>query len=67
MKFFILILCFLLPFTLAYLIKNTDINWYTIIIITLLFGLLVASYLINNNKQNQYFLKGFIFKSKTKK
>ena len=67
MKFFILILCFLLPFILAYLIKNTDINWFTIIIITLLFGLLVASYLIKNNKQNQYSLKGFILKSKTKK
>ena len=67
MKFFILILCFLLPFILAYLIKNTDINWFTIIIITLLFGLLVASYLIKNNKENQYSLKGFILKSKTKK
>ena len=67
MKFFILILCFLLPFTLAYLIKNTAINWYTIIIITLLFGLLVASYLIKNNKQNQYSLKNFILKSKIKK
>ena len=67
MKFFILILCLLLPFTLAYLIKNTDINWYTIIIITSLFGLLVASYLIKNNKQNQYSLKDFILKSKTKK
>ena len=67
MRFFILILCFLLPFILAYLIKNTDINWFTIIIITLLFGLLVASYLIKNNKQNQYSLKGLILKSKTKK
>ena len=67
MRFFILIFCFLLPFILAYLIKNTDINWFTIIIITLLFGLLVASYLIKNNKQNQYSLKGFILKSKTKK
>ena len=67
MRFFILILCFILPFILAYLIKNTDINWFTIIIITLLFGLLVASYLIKNNKQNQYSLKSLILKSKTKK
>ena len=66
-EIFILILCLLLPFTLAYLVKNTDVNWYAIIIITLMFSLLVASYLIKNNKKNQYSLKSFILKSKTKK
>jgi len=67
MKFFILILCLLLPFGLSYLIKNTEINWYAVSIITLMFGLLIANYLLKNNQKNQYSLRSFIFKRKSDK
>ncbi len=67
MKFFILILCFLLPFFLAYFLKNNDLEWYYILIIIITFGILVASYLVKNNEKNQYSWKSFIFKNKQKK
>ena len=67
MKFFILILCLLLPFCLSYLIKNTEINWYAASLITIMFGLLVANYLLKNNQKNQYSLRSFIFKRKSDK
>ena len=67
MKFFILILCFLLPFLLAYLVKVKDLEWYYILIIIITFGILVASYLVKNNERNQYSWKSFILKNKQKK
>ena len=67
MKFFILILCFLLPFLLAYLVKANDLEWYYILIIIITFGILVASYLVKNNERNQYSWKSFILKDKQKK
>lgn len=67
MKFFILILCFLLPFLLAYLVKFNDLEWYYILIIIITFGILVASYLVKNNERNQYSWKSFILKNKQKK
>ena len=67
MKFFILILCFLLPFLLAYLDKVNDLEWYYILIIIITFGILVASYLVKNNERNQYSWKSFILKNKQKK
>ena len=67
MKFLILILCFLLPFLLAYLVKINDLEWYYILIIIITFGILVASYLVKNNERNQYSWKSFILKNKQKK
>ena len=67
MKFFILILCLLLPFLLSYLFKYNNLEWYYILIIIITFGILVASYLVKNNEQNQYSWKSFILKSKIKK
>ena len=67
MRYFILVLCLLLPFCLAYLIKKTNLDWYYVLIITIIFGLLVASYLIKNNQNNQYSLKSFLFKTKIRK
>ena len=67
MKFFILILCLFLPFLLSYLLKNNNLEWYYVLIIIITFGILVASYLVKNNEQNQYSWKSFIFKSKIKK
>ena len=67
MKYFILVLCLLLPFCLAYLIRKTNLDWYYVLIITIIFGLLVASYLIKNNQNNQYSLKSFLLKTKIRK
>ena len=67
MKFFILILCLLLPFLLSYLFKHNNLEWYYILIIIITFGILVASYLVKNNEQNQSSWKSFILKSKIKK
>ena len=67
MKFFILMLCLLLPFLLSYLFKHNNLEWYYILIIIITFGILVASYLVKNNEQNQYSWKSFIFKNKMKK
>lgn len=67
MKFFILILCLLLPFLLSYLFKHNNLEWYYILIIIITFGILVASYLVKNNEQNQYSWKSFIFKNKINK
>ena len=67
MKFFILILCLLLPFLLSYLFKHNNLEWYYILIIIITFGILVASYLVKNNEQNQYSWKSFILKNKIKK
>ncbi len=66
MKFFILILCFLLPFALAYLIKVTQISIFITFIIIILFTILVVSYLNKNNKYAQFSLKSFLFKTKKK-
>ena len=67
MRFFILVLCMFLPFCLAFLSKKANLDWYYILIVTIMFGLLVASYLIKNNERNQYSLKSFLIKGKTKK
>ena len=67
MKFFILTLCLLLPFLLSYLLKHNNLEWYYILIIIITFGILVASYLVKNNEQNQYSWKSFIFKNKINK
>ena len=64
MKFFILILCLLFPFTLAYLIKEVQISIFTTIIIIILFTVLLISYLNKNNKNVQFSLKSFFFKTK---
>ena len=66
MKFFILILCFLLPFGLAYFIKVTQISIFVTFIIIILFTILVVSYLNKNNKYAQFSLKSFLFKTKKK-
>ena len=66
MKFFILILCFLLPFALAYLIKVTQISIFVTFIIIILFTILIISYLNKNNKYAQFSLKSFLFKTKKK-
>ena len=66
MKFFILILCFLLPFALAYLIKTTQISIFVTFIIIILFTILIISYLNKNNKYAQFSLKSFLFKTKKK-
>ena len=66
MKFFILILCFLLPFALAYLIKVSQISIFITFIIIILFTILVVSYLNKNNKYAQFSLKSFLFKTKKK-
>ena len=67
MKFFILILCFLLPFALAYLIKVTQISIFVTFIIIILFTILIISYLNKNNKYAQFSLKKFFFQNKEKK
>ena len=66
MKFFILILCFLLQFALAYLIKVTQISIFITFIIIILFTILVVSHLNKNNKYAQFSLKSFLFKKKKK-
>jgi len=66
MKFFILILCFLFPFALAYLIKVTQINIFVTLVIIILFTILVVSYLNKNNRYAQFSLKNFLFKTKKK-
>ena len=66
MKFFILILCFSLPFALAYLIKVTQISIFITFIIIILFTILVVSYLNKNNRYAQFSLKSFLFKTKKK-
>jgi len=67
MKFFIIILSLLLPFLLAYLIKNKDLNLIFISLIILIFTMLVVSYLLKNNQTNQFSLKSFLFKKDPKK
>ena len=66
MKYFILLLCFLLPFGLAYLIRESDISIYVIGTIIILFTIFIMSYLNKNNKYTQFSLKSFFFKSKNK-
>ena len=67
MKFFMIILSLLLPFLLAYLIKNKDLNLIFISLIILIFSMLVVSYLLKNNQTNQFSLKSFLFKKDPKK
>ncbi len=67
MKFFIIILSLLLPFFLAFLIKNKDLNLIFISVIILMFSMLVVSYLLKNNQTNQFSLKSFLFKKDPKK
>ena len=67
MKFFIIIVSLLLPFFLAYLIKNKDLNLIFISVIILMFSMLVVSYLLKNNHTNQFSLKSFLFKKDPKK
>ena len=64
MKFFILIISFLFPFALAYLIKTTQISIFVALIIIILFTILIISYLSKNNKYAQFSLKNFFFKTK---
>ena len=67
MKYLIIILSLLLPFFLAYLIKNKDLNLIFISVIILIFSMLVVSYLLKNNQTNQFSLKSFFFKRGSKK
>ena len=67
MKFFVLLLCFLMPFAMAYLIKTTEVSWYIYLMIPIPFGFLIAYYLISHNDTNQFSWKTVIFKSKFKK
>ena len=67
MKFLIIILSLLLPFFLAYLIKNKDLNLIFISVIILMFSIVVVSYLLKNNQTNQFSLKSFLFKKDPKK
>ena len=67
MKKLIIILSILLPFFLAYLIKNKDLNLTFVSIIIFMFCGLVVSYLTKNNQKNQFSLKSFLLKKSTKK
>ena len=67
MRFFVLLSCFIMPFAMAYLIKNTEVNWYIYLMIPIPFGFLIAYYLINHSDTNQFSWKAVIFKSKFKK
>ena len=67
MKYLIIILSLLLPFFLAYLIKNKDLNLIFISVIILIFSMLVVSYLLKNNQTNQFSLKSFFLKRDSKK
>ena len=67
MKYLIIILSLLLPFFLAYLIKNKDLNLIFISVVILMFSMLVVSYLLKNNQTNQFSLKSFLFKRDSKK
>ena len=67
MKKLIIILSILLPFFLAYLIKNKDLNLTFVSVIIFLFCILVVSYLTKNNQKNQFSLKSFLLKKSTKK
>ena len=66
MKYFILLLCFLLPFGLAYLIREIDISIYVIATIIILFTFIIISFLNKNNKYTQFNLKSFFFKTNNK-
>jgi len=66
MKFFILILCFLLPFALAYLINEGRLSIFSTTIVIILFTILIISYLNKNNNIAQFSLKSFFFKTKRK-
>ncbi len=66
MKYFILLLCFLLPFMLAYLIKVAQLSVFATIIIIILFSILIISYLNKNNDNAQFSLKSLFFKKKKK-
>ena len=66
MKFFILLLCFLFPFGLAYLIKAVQLSIFATIIIIILFTILILSYLNKNNNNAQFSLKTFFFKKNKK-
>ncbi len=66
MKFFILILCFLLPFALAHLINEGRLNNFATAIVIILFTILIISYLNKNNNIAQFSLKSFFFKTKRK-
>ena len=66
MKYFILLLCFLFPFGLAYLIKAVQLSVFATIIIIILFTILILSYLNKNNNNAQFSLKSFFFKKNKK-
>ena len=66
MKYFILLLCFLFPFGLAYLIKAVQLSIFVTIIIIILFTILILSYLNENNNNAQFHLKSFFFKKNKK-
>ena len=66
MKYFILLLCFLFPFGLAYLVKSIQLSIFATIIIIILFTILILSYLNKNNNNAQFSLKSFFFKKNKK-
>ena len=66
MKSFILILCFLFPFGLAYLIKEVELSIYVITLIIILFTIFIISYLNKYNKYAQFSLKSLLIKTKNK-
>ena len=64
MKVFILTLTFLLPFTLAYLIKEIELSLFYIFVLIILFRILILNYLSKYKTNAQFSLKGFFFKTK---
>ena len=64
MKVFILTLTVLIPFTLAYLIKEIELSLFYIFILIFLFTILISNYLSKYKKNTQFSLKGFFFKTK---
>ena len=58
MKNLIIILSILLPFFLAYLIKNKDLNLTFVSVIIFLFCILVVSYLTKNNQKVSLLIDG---------
>ena len=66
MKVFILTITVFIPFALAYLVKKTELSFFYIFILIILFTILILTYLNKNNKHSQFSLKSFFFKTKNK-
>jgi len=66
MKFFVILLCFLFPFALAYLIKKVELNIFVSTGIIIFFTIFISSYLNKNSKYAQFSLKKIFFKTNNK-